>query len=743
MDFLNRLFQKKTETPSNPPLGEIAFSEFFLFNNLTNFPRFNPDILVRNKGGLIVYDSMRQDDQVKNALLFKKNAVLAPGWFIEPASDEPEDMTRAALIEESLAQMSGTVNGVLKHIMLGLDYGYSINEIVWGRLEHGEFEGHVYTKAIKSRRPHNFAFKTDKFDNLEKDGLQQWIGGLIRPLPVNKFLIYTYQKEFGNWHGISDLRAAYRSFWSKDVLIKFWNIYMERHATPPILAKYKSIKTDIIARIKTMLDKLQSKSALIYDGNEVEFDLLESSKKSAAAEYEKAVDYHNRSISRALLIPDRLTSSGEKGAFAQAKVHFDSFLWIVKELRDEIAEKVMTEQLIRRTIGWNFAEPRKLPQFKFKPLTEGQKIELANVFIEAVSKGAIIPTLEDENKLRDTLDFPEVKERAEPNTGHVDKKPNKDETGEGKKQEMTKENLFLKEADPDFERRLEEFIRRTTNTPTESSVNFQQIEANLVLIEDTTLENMRALLIKQRDALTKTVTNAFKANKVTLKFIRDIELRHLRELRQMFNKMYDVSYKQGKTDGRGELPKRFKTAQPDIAVVPQDALDFFESRTDFNVKGIKEPLVRDTQGILLSAMKEGTPVSVTVKKIQDAYRPYTEDGNVIIDDKQLQGFRLEAIVRTNVNEAYNWGRRAVGEDPDLAGFVLGYQFSEILDDRTVEVSRFVDGKIISLNSPSLPALTYPLHFNERGMFIFVTKDQQPINFMSDADIATAITMKGI
>jgi len=280
-------------------------------------------------------------------------------------------------------------------------------------------------------------------------------------------------------------------------------------------------------------------------------------------------------------------------------------------------------------------------------------------------------------------------------------------------------------------------------TPAEQSINFQQIEANLDLIEDTTIGHMRALLIKQRDALTKTVTNAFKANKVTVKFIREIELRHLRELSTMFKKMYDASYTQGKKDGRGELPARFKTAQADIAVVPKDALDFFESKSDFNVKGIKDPLTRDTQGILLDSMKTGAPVSITVKKIQDAYRPYTEDGNVIVDDKQLQGFRLEAVVRTSTNEAYNWGRRAVGEDPDLYGFVLGYQFSEILDDRTVEVSRFVDGKIIDINHPSLPSLTYPLHWNERGMFIFVTKDQQPINFMSDADVGTAVAMKGL
>jgi hypothetical protein len=158
------------------------------------------------------------------------------------------------------------------------------------------------------------------------------------------------------------------------------------------------------------------------------------------------------------------------------------------------------------------------------------------------------------------------------------------------------------------------------------------------------------------------------------------------------------------------------------------------------VKGINDPLLGDIQRVLVNAIDIGQSVPNAVKAIEDAYIPYLSDETVISKGELLEPFRLEAIVRTNMSQAYNQGRRAIGEDPDVADFVLGYQFSEIIDSRTVAVSKFADKKTIRVNDPRLPELTYPLHWNDRGLFVYITSDMQPIAWTSDAELDSLLSM---
>ena len=60
----------------------------------------------------------------------------------------------------------------------------------------------------------------------------------------------------------------------------------------------------------------------------------------------------------------------------------------------------MGEQLIRRLVAYNYSNVEELPQFKFNPMTDEQKLQLNTLFIDAVQKGVIGVTIEDENILR-------------------------------------------------------------------------------------------------------------------------------------------------------------------------------------------------------------------------------------------------------------------------------------------------------------------------------------------------------
>jgi len=736
--MFQELKQRIRQFRQNPGQGEIAVSENALFQG-SLFRAFNPDQLARRKGGLRVYDEMRIDDEVKSALTLKKFAVLAPGWMIEPASQDNEDLIISEFVEYCFGKLHGTIADFLFNTLSALDYGYSINEIVWLIFKEGPFPGKIGINYIKHKKPHFYEFSLDRFSNILPNGLIQTILGGPQPLPVDKFVIYTYQKDFFNWYGTSDLRSAYRSFWAKDNIIKFWNIYLERYGMPLAIGELNTSDPKSKTALKKVLKNLQSKTSVTYSKGDFDIKYLEAVRRSTS-DYEKSLQFHNKAIARSILIPDRLNASGgsgDGGAFAQSKVHFDVFLWVVNYLRGEIEDSVMQEQVIRRLVNMNFGNVRELPQFKFKPLTDDQKKGLVTAFSDSVQKGAISPTFKDENHIRAILSFPEKEEEDLP----VEPIASGAITGTGDSNEA--QGNAAGRAGPGNEGAqalLKQYVMRDKNNR-EKSINFKQIEKDLDSIEETTTEALKKTLTKQRDWLTDKTSKTMNKGQLTFKFINDLVLKFSGELRKTVNKMNNVTYDQGRSDGKKELPKKFAAAwKAGNALPPEKAINYLESKSNFTVASIEDPLLKETQAVLVDSLRTGRSVPETVKRLQDAYIPYLEDGNVIKDTKQLTSFRLEAIVRTSQSEAYNYGRRQIGDDPDLKDFVLGYQFSEVIDSRTVEVSRFADGKTIEIKNPLLETLQYPLHWNERGVFVFVTSNESPVIWTGDEDLATLSAM---
>jgi|TARA_R110000751_G_scaffold68966_1_gene140218 phage gp29-like protein len=401
-ETLAALQQNFAET--KPDMKEIASSEDNLYLKGTIIP-YNPDTLLGRKG-FPIYDQMRIDDQVKACLTLKKFATLAPNYEIIPASNDEQDIEVADFVTYCFEKMQGSMIDNVLEIMTALDYGYSITEINYKTFTSGKYDGKIGLANLKTKQPYYYRFAVDEYANLLKDGIVYDRGGAEDYYPTSKFLIFSYQKEFGNHYGTSDLRPAYRGYWSKDVLIKMWNIYLERFANPTVVGKYKSNDPSGRTNLRNILDNLTAKTSITHRMDEFDIGLLESNRASTN-DFNTALNFYNKSIARSILIPDRLMAEGDTGAYAQAKIHFDVFLWIIQKLRQDIEESVMNEQLIKRLVAYNFSNVEELPQFKFNPMTDDQKLQLQTLFITAVEKGVVVPTLEDENVLRRQLNFPE------------------------------------------------------------------------------------------------------------------------------------------------------------------------------------------------------------------------------------------------------------------------------------------------------------------------------------------------
>ena len=83
-----------------------------------------------------------------------------------------------------------------------------------------------------------------------------------------------------------------------------------------------------------------------------------------------------------------------------------------------------------------------------------------------------------------------------------------------------------------------------------------------------------------------------------------------------------------------------------------------------------------------------------------------------------------------------------GVDKEVeSGFVIGFEYSAIIDGRQTDVCKFLDEKILRTDSQELNGLTPPNHFNCRSTLIPITSDEGPVEFISPGQVGRGFELK--
>ncbi len=915
MNFNVLKFFEAKKTPPPESFQEISTEEDLELNRFFKGLSINPDKLVGRKG-LKVYDKMRNDDQVKVVQTLKKNAVLSAGWSVEPASEEDFDVEVAEFVETSFDEMDGTLDNDILEIMTAHDYGYSVTEKIFKVLDDSsKHPGKIGWHALKTRRPHFFQFRQDEFGNVLDNGIVQFgfLGG-EKDLPLGKFILYSYNSEFGNPYGKSDLRAAHRTWWMKQNFQSWWAMYMERFAQPVTRGTFgPNISKEHQNQLKTLLSRLRTQTSIVVPEGVV-VDFLENKKKGSAS-YIESIDALDLAIARALLMPSLIgmTPDDKTGSFSRAKKNFDVFMIVLERVRHEI-EELMLEQVIKEIVDFNFIV-EEYPKFRFLPLTEENRQQIADTWLRAVQMGAVVNRPEDENQLRALIGFEEIDEESIRQRAEAVEEANRIAR---EKEEAGDEDLFRKEYNrildkkkrteiyythslnkftpamkANFDKRTTEHITRvarimsklkghfglseselliraglhdrskfskeeknpyiwitefyrckkdgeefsfppgvekltrkaslhhiTTNrhhpqfhedvtemtdldivemvadwtamalelgeadgsaksfanriikedkhkftseiiekifdtidivdkkkmkfsddldrelwsyrkpNDIESKVDFQRIKRNFDRIEAKTSEELVGLFELQKKDLLALLKRKIDKGTLTARFInKELRLKGFQKIQSTIGQFLRSSHDLGMSDLAREVgkPSTFQI-EP---LLPEQAIKALEDKKFWVTGLMRDDLLNDVKGALLEGLRTGTTFTEMQETINDIYTPFVGDPTAIRPDgKVTSPFRIETVIRTNLSDAYNAGRQAMAEDPDLQDFVIGWEFSEILDSRTTPISLEVDGQKIRKDDSDLTTLRYPLHFNDRGLFVPVTTDDLPVKWIT-------------
>lgn len=294
------------------------------------------------------FDEMLDDPLVRSAVIVKKLGTLTVPWRLEPSGNARID----AFIQAMFDEMEGSPTGVLYDALDAVAKGFSIMEKVYDTGLPG-FESAVWVRAVKPKDPAMFGFDVDEFLNI-KSLVLHIPGEGPREVPVDKFVVYAYNRKYSQPYGEPDLKAAYRHWRTKRALIDQWNAHLEKYASPSIVGKFKrGLSEEEQAALLDALDKVQRQSALIH-ADDIDVTLLDG-RRTAESGYLEAIDYHNREIARAILGQTLTTDDSRRvGSLALGKVHLQVLIMQLNGLRKDVADRVMNEQIIRPTVDMNF-----------------------------------------------------------------------------------------------------------------------------------------------------------------------------------------------------------------------------------------------------------------------------------------------------------------------------------------------------------------------------------------------------
>lgn len=733
--------------------------------------RYNPDSLAARKGGLGIYTKMMQDEQVKAVVKFRRDSIVGRGYeFVFEGTDLPdeEQKARKRVMEETVRQLSGSFSDSVVGILSGIQFGFSVSEFVT-RMIDVDGASFVGLSRILRREPEDFVFFTDEYGSLLK--FLQRVNGREIELEYSRFVHYVQNPDIDAWYGESELRAAYRAWFMKDLDLRLWAAYKERMAGGFISFELgeSGIRDgdEDYAALQSVLRNVRSTMGVILPKG-VTATVTVPPQTDA---YQRAIEFHDLSIAKALLIPNLLglSHTGQTGAYSQSQTQLQAF-FMTLVTDTQRTEECLNDQLFRPLAAQNW-EDGEFPQFHFKEADQDLVTRVIAAWKDLTASGDVIVTEKDEAHLREMLNFPQrtaddvpiakaLKELnptpippqfmpgyqpgqdpgQQPPNGQQQpapwdgKQPATGDTTTKQPQGGAAPNQPGDQPPPPKKFSVDNALMR---------VDFAVIAQRTLAIEDEIVASASVLSARAaRDLLTEAKMTEFLADAATIGALV-VDPVSVGKMKAAFRAALERAWAQGLNQAMGETAKARKAAfsqKARFADLRSNAADWFDSKSFQMAGNMTDGMKAIVQQELLNAVKTGERPEEAAAKI---YARLVGKGfttlQQVLDAEPRQDVRalteqllqeglgvpnvpayLNTLVRTNTFEALNEARYAEFTDPALSDFVVALQYSAILDDRTTPICRELDQHIYAATSDVWDTYRPPNHYNCRSVVFAIT-----------------------
>ena len=691
---------------------EIAYSEPSYLYTGRDFEKYNPDSLIGRKG-YAIYKKMMLDEQVKAVVKFRSDSIVSRQFSFE--MDDPEE-ERIAVFESVIENITGSWTDKIKGILSAIYCGFSMSEIVPELIEV-EGKSWVGLKNLKLRPFDTFAFKVDQHGNV-LDIVQKVSGKEIKINP-KRFIHYVVNPDMDEHYGESELRAAYRAWFSKDYAIKFRNMWLERHAggfryLQPKQGTTLNPNSSEYTQLQNLLSNINTSTGGIIPPT-MEYN---SEYPSNNVAYKEAIEDYNFAIAMALLVPNLvgITPQTQTGSYSQSEIQLQSYFETLTADIDRL-EDALNEQLFKRLGDKNWGDGN-YPIFKFKSMTKLEKLDMIRLFKELVGTSAVRSFSEDEEHIRKSLGFPPLPEDAD------EQQPLGEQPEEEEEEEKPEETVMGKGS-----------VTVTAFTKAERRVDFAVIARN----SDSIIDEYTQFMAETMDDIVADLINKGKGggsvDEDVSKNIKAVKTDS--KMKQKLNRISKSMLKEGVALGTKHASFEVNKAKRNGFSADHNRLDFiaddFFTTSAFKITG---NLTTEAESMIETEILNGARYDKTWAEIEKAiYAAFASKGMITIEQAKLAlgealdvtnpDARLRTIVRTSTFDAINNARHAYFTDPKLDDFVQAFEYSAILDSRTTQICRHLDddnrGNQTKEWYDNNPEYRPPNHFNCRSLLIPVTE----------------------
>lgn len=730
--------------------------------------RYNPDMLAARKGGLSIYRKMRVDEQVKAVLKFKRDAIIGRGHefaFDGSALSPEEQVARKRVMKETTRQLDGSFADALTGMLTGMDFGFSLTEFVTKTIQ-ADGASYVGIAKLLTRDCREFKFYTDDYGTLAR--FTQQVTSREIDLDYSRFIHYVQNPHEDPYYGRSELEAAYRAWFLKDLDLKFWAAFKERMAGGFLAinlgASGISSNSPDYANLQSLLANMRSAMGVILP-NGVTAELHMPSSTDA---YERAVQFHDLAIAKALLIPNLLglSHTGQTGSYAQSATQLEAFFMTIATDTQRL-EQCINAQLFQPLALQNW-DDGEFPRFRFKKSSEEHLKFLITAFKDLAGAGAVIVTEKDEAHLRELLDFPERDEddealaKVKQGMVPIQADPNKIAAIEATAAEPVNNAPEFITAD-EIKTIVTSAVKAAsapTIVPEAKSDDVKKFSLDAALMRvDFAYIAQRALALETdiaeqvATAVARGLAELLATDKVAGFIAEPDTIQHaeisgaaIGKIKGAFRSGLERAWSTGLNQAMTEVAKARKRAfsQDDRKLhfksLRDNASDFFDANS-FRMAGNLTDAMRATiQQELMQSVKTGlrpedTAAKIYARLIRKGFTTISatksndtrEDIMQALDDLLADALDtanvaayINTLSRTNTFEAMNEARFAEFTDPAMADFVVALRYTAILDDRTTDICQELDGHVHVAQSAVWDTYRPPNHYNCRSLLFAVT-----------------------
>lgn len=651
-----------------PQLGEMGATGTALFGGVLSDTEYLPDL--QGERGAQAYERMRSSDgQVKGSLLACELPYHSAYWDIQPGTSDAQGRYIADYVRDNLFEgMTSTWDNTLHHILLMLVFGFSPAEKVF------ELEGGYYRwRKWAPRMPRTISkWKLDPEGGLLGVTQRAWrinpdgYNGTYQEseIPVEKLLIFTYEKEGSNFTGRSLLRAAYKHWWYKNTLYAIDGIAAERHGVGlPTFTYPRGASDDEKNAIKRIGERLHAhERAYVSLPDGLGFDLKGVS--GQLHDIKGSIEHHDVQIARSILAQFLNLGTGA-GSYALSEDQSGFFLMALKALGNNICDTI-NRYAIRQLVDYNW-EVQRYPKLTVSDLDSFNVTGIADAVTKLVTAGLILPDNYIEAELRRRMHLPAMRNPGAERPRPVPQLAPVPGTS-GPVAPATPPQPA-----PRYTSTYKGFEPRRPLSELEQCVKFADIAGQLDGAEERLVKALAPVQRKQVDKLVEMV--AANVRKDDIERIATIDVPYRKEAADaIFNELKDLyQYGQQQITDERQAQRGGKVKAAEAPVPAPDPWAFLRLRAT-SIAGLLANKLRSA--LAWEALRQLRGGAVDTDAIRNTLQGISDN-------------EIRATARLSASEAFNLGRQEEAKKHEKE--VVNITSSALLDDNTCPVCAKRDG----------------------------------------------------